>query len=87
LLFFLLSPVTVWHSDLAPVLHIVSDVFPDCLHVSANCSMFTFPLPVSGFRLLSVVEFWTEVFLFNPEFSGSCLIFDQFRAFIHTIFQ
>jgi hypothetical protein len=30
------------------VLPIVSNSLPDCLHVSASCSMFPFPLLVSG---------------------------------------
>jgi len=44
--YFPVSPVTVSLSFTILSLPIVSNSFPDCLHVSANCSMFPFPLPV-----------------------------------------
>ena len=77
-------PVTALPSFVILWLPIVSDSFPDCFHVSANCSISAFPLPVSGFwhsfKVLSVI---TEVIF--PEFELSCehsFDFNQFLTFV-----
>lgn len=71
--------------DYLPVLPIVSNSFPDCLHVSASRHMFPFPLLVSGLWCFVKVCSKTGVFGVSA-FRIASLFHDQFLNFILCLF-